>query len=203
MDWWLSLVALDRKIHFGGFMALTKKAQEVVDHITAEREKFLAAAEGLSDAQLNFKPAEDHWSIREIFHHVGIVEAMTAKLLANLLKQAVENNLPEDVDSEGCVLHSLDAHAEKLTSRFQAPERALPIDALPLAESIGKLGETRAKLLQPLGELCRYDITTLLYPHPALGPLNAYQWLLVMGGHESRHRRQINRIKEDSGYPAS
>jgi hypothetical protein len=43
----------------------------------------------------------------------------------------------------------------------------------------------------------------LLYPHPALGPINAYQWLLVMGGHESRHRRQINGIKADANYPAS
>jgi uncharacterized damage-inducible protein DinB len=183
-------------------MALTKKAQEVVDHITAEREKFLATAQGLSDAQLNFKPAEDQWSIREIFHHIWMVEGLTARLLANLLKQAVENNLPEDADSEGSVLQSMAAHAEKLGNKFQAPERVVPLDALPLAESIDKMGETRAKLLQPLDELCRYDVTSMLFPHPALGPINAYQWLLVMGGHESRHRRQINRIKEDADYPA-
>jgi uncharacterized damage-inducible protein DinB len=184
-------------------MALTKKAQEVVDYINAEREKFLVTVDGLSDAQLNFKPAEDQWSIKEIFHHIWMVEGLTARLMANLLKQAVENKLPEDADTEGSVLHSMDAHAEKLSSKFQAPERVVPIDALPLAESIDKMGETRAKLLQPLDELCRYDVTSMLFPHPALGPINAYQWLLVMGGHESRHRRQISRIKEDAGYPAN
>lgn len=182
-------------------MALTKKAQEVVEHITAEREKFLATAEGLSDAQLNFRTAEGQWSIREIFHHVWMVEGLTARLLANLLKQAVDNNLPEDAESEASVMQSLDAHAEKLGTKFQAPERVQPLDALPLAESIDKMSETREKLLQPLDELCRYDVTSMLYPHPALGPLNAYQWLLVMGGHESRHRKQINRIKEDADYP--
>lgn len=184
-------------------MALTKKAQEVVDYMTSQREQFLATADGLSDAQLNFKPAEDHWSIREIFHHIGMVEGLTAKLMANLLKQAVENNLPEDADTEGSVLNSMDSHAEKLGGRFQAPERLVPINAGSLDESITRMGETRAKILQPLNELCKYDVSSLIYPHPALGPINAYQWLLVMGGHESRHRNQINRIKEDANYPAS
>jgi hypothetical protein len=184
-------------------MALTKKAQEVVDYISAERDKFLATADGLSDAQLNFKTADGQWSIREIFHHIWMVEGLTARLMANLLKQAVENQLPEDPDCEGCVLHSLDTHAELLKNRFQAPERVVPLDALPLAESIGKMGETRVKLLQPLEELCRYDVSSMLFPHPALGPINAYQWLLVMGGHESRHRRQIDRIKADANYPAN
>jgi hypothetical protein len=184
-------------------MALTKKAQEVVDYLTDQREQFLATADGLSDAQVNFKPAEDHWSIREIFHHIGIVEGMTAKLMARLLKQAVENNLPEDADAEGSVLDSLDAYAEKLGGRLQAPERVAPINAGSLEESITRMGEARAKILQPLDELCKYDVCSLVYPHPALGPINAYQWLLVMGGHELRHRNQINRIKEDANFPAN
>ena len=84
-------------------MALTRKAQEVVDYITAEREKFLATADGLSDAQLNFKTADDQWSIREIFHHIWLVEGLTGRLMANLLKQAVENQLPEDSETEASV----------------------------------------------------------------------------------------------------
>ncbi len=184
-------------------MALTKKAQEVVDYINKQREKFLTTADGLSEAQLNFKPSENHWSIRELFHHIWVVEGMTAKLLANLLKQAKDNNLPADADPHGSVLNSLESHSETLGKKFQAPERVVPIDALPLADSIAKMAETRAKLLEPLEELCQYDVSSLLFPHPALGPLNAYQWLMVMGGHEARHRAQIGRVKEDANYPAN
>jgi hypothetical protein len=198
----LSYLLLQEK-YFGGIMALTKKAQEVVDFMADQREQFLATADGLSDAQLNFKPTQDHWSIREIFHHIGIVEGLTAKLMANLLKQAVENNLPEDTDTEGSVLDSLDAYAEKLGARFQAPERVLPINAGSLEESIARMAETRTKILQPLDELCKYNVCSLIYPHPALGPIHAYQWLIMMGRHESRHRNQINRIKEDANFPAN
>ena len=184
-------------------MALTKKAQEVVEYITRQREKLLATAAGLSDAQVNFKPAEDQWSIREIFHHIGIVEGATAKLMANMLKQATENSLPEDVDKDGSVLNSLEAHAENFARKFQAPERMLPVNAGSIEESIARLGETRAKLVAPLEQLCQYDVSNLVFPHPALGPINTYQWILVMGGHDSRHTAQINRIKEDGRFPAS
>jgi hypothetical protein len=184
-------------------MALTKKAQEVVEFLAAERAKFLATADGLSEAQLNFKSAEDQWSIREIFHHIWTVEGLTARLMINMLKQAAENSLPEDSDPEGSVLDSLEAHREKLSQKFKAPERVVPVDALPLADSLIKMGETRTRLLQPLDELCKYDVSGLQFPHPALGPINTYQWLLVMGGHEARHRGQINRIKEDVNFPTT
>jgi hypothetical protein len=191
-----------RKIEIGGFMALTKKAQEVVDYMAKQREKLLATAAGLSDAQLNFKPT-DQWSIREIFHHLWNVEGLTAKLMANMLKQAVENNRPEDADPDGSVLNSLEAHAEMFNRKFQAPEILVPVNAVPIEESIAKLSETRAKLLEPLEQLCKYDLSSITYPHPALGPINTYQWLLVMGAHEARHRAQIDRIKEDADYPAN
>jgi hypothetical protein len=37
------------------------------------------------------------------------------------------------------------------------------------------------------------DITV---PHPVLGPLNLYQWVLFVGGHESRHAIQIREIAQ-------
>ncbi|MBI3651696.1 MAG: DinB family protein [Acidobacteria bacterium] len=184
-------------------MALSKKAQEVVDYMTAEREKFIATANGLSDTQINFKSAEDQWSIRDIFHHIWMVEGLTAKLMANLLQQAVEKQLPADPDPEASMLNSLEAHAESWNRKFQAPERVVPLEAVSLTESIAKMGETRTAILAPLDELCRYDVSSLLYPHPALGPINVYQWLVLMGAHEARHGKQIERIKADALYPAN
>jgi hypothetical protein len=31
-------------------------------------------------------------------------------------------------------------------------------------------------------------------PHPALGPLNGYQWFLFLAAHEGRHTAQIREI---------
>jgi len=49
------------------------------DHAVAElessRKVFLEATSGLSEAQWNFKPAPDRWSIAECAEHIGVTEA--------------------------------------------------------------------------------------------------------------------------------
>jgi hypothetical protein len=37
-------------------------------------------------------------------------------------------------------------------------------------------------------------LTEVIAPFPGLGPLNVYQWVLVVGAHEARHSAQIQEI---------
>ncbi len=37
------------------------------------------------------------------------------------------------------------------------------------------------------------------FPHPAYGPLDSYQWLLMLAHHSDRHIRQIERAKHVRG----
>ena len=34
----------------------------------------------------------------------------------------------------------------------------------------------------------------VVQPHPALGPINLYRWLLFEGSHEARHTLQVREI---------
>ena len=52
----------------------------------------------------------------------------------------------------------------------------------------------RLREIQPLFEA--YDGDTVKFPHPFLGELSAIEWLVMKGGHEARHTRQIERILE-------
>jgi hypothetical protein len=56
-------------------------------------------------------------------------------------------------------------------------------------------------MLQSIEQLSPYDLTQLKYPHPFLGELDMYQWILIAGGHEGRHVAQIKRIKSEAGFP--
>jgi hypothetical protein len=38
-------------------------------------------------------------------------------------------------------------------------------------------------------------------PHPAFGPLDAHQWILLVAGHSARHTLQIEEVKTAAGYP--
>ena len=182
---------------------MPKKVQELMDHISTERQSLLEATSGLTDAQLDFKPPEAQWSISDILHHLALTDEANAKLAANMLKQATEKNLPPDPTPEDSVLDSLDAFQPKLSGgKFQAPDRVAPRSHLPAAESLARLVASREKINTTLVQLAAYDLSSLTYPHPLLGDLNAYQWLVIAGRHETRHTAQIAKIKKDSGFPS-
>ena len=58
------------------------------------------------------------------------------------------------------------------------------------------MDETRQKLeeLRPLFE--SIECSDVKFPHPAFGDMSAHEWLALLGGHETRHIRQIEGILE-------
>jgi hypothetical protein len=89
-------------------------------------------------------------------------------------------------------------------------DRSKRFDAPPVIQPAGKYA-TRTDLLQALTEirnkLNRYLETTRDplrnrgLPHPALGPLDGVQWVVLLAGHEVRHTQQIEEVKRSEGYP--
>jgi hypothetical protein len=184
-------------------MKLTHKLQEVVDQISNERQALLDGTSGLTEAQLVFKPHDAQWSITDILHHLALTDEANAKLAANMLKQAAEKNLSQDSTPEVSVLDSLDAFEGRLSGgKFQAPDRVAPRSHLPAAESLARLKASREKMTATVEQLSAYDLSSLVYRHPLLGDLNAYQWLIIAGKHERRHTAQIARIKKDPDFPS-
>ena len=45
------------------------------------------------------------------------------------------------------------------------------------------------------------DLRAHAAPHPAFGPLDAHQWILLVAGHSARHTAQIEEVKTAAGYP--
>jgi hypothetical protein len=40
-------------------------------------------------------------------------------------------------------------------------------------------------------------------PHPVMGLLDAYQWVLLVSAHAARHTKQIEEVKTSAKFPAS
>ena len=86
---------------------------------------------------------------------------------------------------------------------FNAPDRVKPQGAQPLNESLTKLAEALAGFHEINLRLAATDLSAPTFPHPAIGPLTAYQWMIVQAEHLDRHRGQVERLKQAAGYPAS
>jgi hypothetical protein len=183
-------------------MPLSKKVQELVGTITRYREALLEAVSGLDEAQLACRAGEGDWTINDILHHLALTDEANAKLASRALKHAGERGLPADPTPDQSVLHCLD---EALTpirdTRAPAPEFVTPHEHMAAEESIARLNATRARMLEAIERLAEYDLTQLKYAHPLLGDLDMYQWILIAGGHEGRHVKQIGRIKAAAGFP--
>ena len=53
---------------------------------------------------------------------------------------------------------------------------------------------TRAALEELRPRFAATNLSGVSYPHPAFGPLNLYEWLILLGIHKDRHLRQIEAV---------
>ncbi len=149
----------------------------------------------LTDEQKSFLSDDEKWSIAHIVEHIAIVQEGMAKISAKLLNQARE----ADKESDGAARLSENFQtkaAEAKTLKFEAPDRVRPTGSQTVEESLGKMDENQKMLheLRPLFETV--ECSDFKFPHPFMGDLTAHEWLALVGGHESRHQRQIENILE-------
>jgi hypothetical protein len=183
-------------------MPLSKKVQEIVGVLSTTRQALIDSVSNLNEAQLDYRSEDGVWSIGDILHHLALTDEANLKLTSNMLKQAEAMKLPEDSTPDDSALGFMDVIAERTRgARLQAPDFVAPRSHLPAAESLTRLKASREKIMEIVERLAPYDLTQLKHPHPLAGELNTYEWLLIAGGHESRHKAQIERIKSQEGFP--
>jgi uncharacterized damage-inducible protein DinB len=171
------------------------RLREIVEYIEAARAELLAVISGLSQEDLDIRPAADQWSIGEILHHLHLIESQVARLLAKQVARAMRIGLGADGGGES-LLHSLDRFAiDASPEKTAAPESVTPSRSISKDTLLEQLGRSRAELSQALGQAAVFDLSRLHFPHPVLGRLDMYQWVLYVGKHETRHRHQIERVK--------
>src|SRR5262249_14523834 len=150
----------------------------------------------LSEAQASYRTGSDRWSIAEMVEHVGIVDDRVVKLTRKFLS---ENPVPPEPPQFQPV--SLDRFAPRWAESFTAPERVAPQGEVPISESLAGKKETLETLLGLRSEIEARDCSQMMWPHPIFGDINLYEWLLVSGMHNRRHRQQIEAIKSSEGFP--
>ncbi len=161
--------------------------------------QFIAAVSNLNEAQADFRPNESQWTIAEIVEHVSIVNDGFLRLAHKLLKESESAARAPKTDLN--LGHtSLDENGRQ-RGPYQAPERVRPKGGVGIEESLGKLRATLNGFTEIQARLEAVDLSDQTFPHPALGPFNAYQWMVLLGEHENRHRDQIERLKATAGFP--
>ncbi|MGE0131050.1 MAG: DinB family protein [Blastocatellales bacterium] len=161
--------------------------------------RFIAAVSNVTEAQANFRPDENQWTIAEIVEHVSVVNDGFLRITHKLLKEAESAAKQPKADLN--LGHTiLDENGDQ-PPPFQAPDRVRPQGGVDIEDSLAKMRAALAGFAEIQSRLEAVDLSEPMFPHPAIGPINAYQWMVLLSEHEDRHRNQIERLKAAAGFP--
>ena len=181
---------------------LTKEERDrAVDYLKQTQKDFLAAIEGLSEAQWKFKAAPDRWSIAETAEHIAVTEETIWKLVSEKIMKspATPEKRAEAKGKDEIILTKIPDRSRKA----QAPEQLKPTGRWATRAALVKDFEAmRAKEIAYLTET-KEDLRNHFEDHPFLKTMDAYQWLIFNGAHCKRHTAQILEVKADPNFPKS
>lgn len=159
------------------------------------REKLKNTLGHLTQDQTSALPPDEKWTIAEIVEHLSMVEDGMVRICTKLLRKAeAEGRAADGRVQISAAFNEKTAGIEN--QKLEAPQIVHPSGEKSIAESIAKLDDNRARLndLRPMFE--SFDGTENKFPHPYFGDLSAHEWLVLIGGHEARHLKQIRKMIE-------
>ncbi|HMJ06951.1 MAG TPA: DinB family protein [Chthoniobacterales bacterium] len=178
----------------------TEERERAINYLKETQKNFLAAVDGVSDAQWKFKPAPERWSIAETAEHIATAEDFIWARVNEIMKAPA--NPERRAETQGKDKIILDKIPDR-SHKAQAPEPLKPTGKFATREELVKhFQEVRAKEIAFL-EGTKEDLRSHIADNPALDAMDAYQWVIFNGAHSKRHTAQIEEVKTAANYPKS
>jgi uncharacterized damage-inducible protein DinB len=170
------------------------RLSELLAHADQVRGELLAVVDAVDDARWSAPGPDGGWSVSQHLAHLHLVEQSSLRALFRTLRNARAEGLAQETET-GSLLGALD-HTGLVEGRtkFVAPDFVVPADVPDRAAVRARLAESRAGLHAWAQEADGYALATVSFPHPRLGTLNLYEWVLMIADHERRHLRQIRAL---------
>ncbi len=168
-------------------------------HLQATHDAFLQSISGLSEKQWKFKPAPDRWSVAEVAEHIAVSESAILELVQKqvMVSPAAPEKRAEVQGKDEQVLKMVPDRSHKA----QAPEFLKPTNRWATQAELTKAFEDSRKATMDYVKTTNDDLRDHFGPHPVLGPLDGYQWILLISAHSERHTKQIEEVKADPNFP--
>lgn len=179
---------------------MDSRLQRQFGQMEAVRESIFEMLKFYSPEQLAFKPAPEKWSIIQVLQHLLTSEQGTYRYLTR--KNQAEN-LPEA--GWGASARSLLLNlALRSPLRFKAPEvLTQPEGGQSFDVLMREWREVREALRGFAKALPPERLKASIFRHPFAGYFNLSQTFKFIDKHVRHHRRQIRRILDTPGFPAS
>ena len=179
---------------------LTAQEREfALQQFQTTHDNFLKSISGLSEKQWTFKPAPDRWSVAEVAEHITVSETTIMGLIQKQLLQspAAPEKRAEVKGKDQMILERMPDRSHKA----QAPEMLRPTGRWATEAELTKVFEESRKANMDYIRTTSDDLRDHFFSHPVFGPMDGYQWLLLLSAHSGRHTEQIEEVKADPNFP--
>src|SRR5713101_4088764 len=176
--------------------ATQAEKDKALQYLESTKKNVLEATKGLSEAQWNFKPAPEKWSVAQVMEHIAAAEDFLRALITEQVMKApaVPDRDVKKID-EG-----IPAMITDRSHKAQAPEPLVPTNRYGSAEGSLKHFEesrnTTEELLKKTADLRAHAIDS-----PIGQKLECYEWILFLAAHSERNTKQILEVKADPNFP--
>jgi DinB superfamily len=166
---------------------------ETMTFVEEKRRELLQSFDGVEGDRLCRRAAPDGWSVAEILEHLRMVESGVARLITKRVGQAREAGLGEE-KSTASVLPSFDRYSAILEKAvMKSPPTVVPRANIDISDALEGLESSREALRAAVVSATGLSLGEIKHTHQILGELDLYQWLIFVGHHEGRHKKQIER----------
>lgn len=166
--------------------------RRLLAHLDMTASWLLDEVSGLTQAQLDFRPSADAWSVMQVLDHLVVVAPIYWRDLQTAVKAppTSQKSLMTDAD---VLWYGIDR-----TRREQAIPTEVPKGQVrSLREALDAYREHHARLVRYI-ETTNDGLRNRIVERQSC---DAYQWALLISTHEQRHILQVREIKAHPKFP--
>jgi DinB superfamily len=177
---------------------LTKQEKKsAITYFKQTQQNLIKEIKGLSEAQLNWKPADSVWSIANCVEHIAISEKNLFEWAMSTLKEPANPAKRSELKFDDEAVKKMISSRER---KVKTSEAFVPNGQFGnTAQSFTVFKERRAGLINYMkttdDDLRNHFATT------PMGTLDTYQLLLFLSAHTYRHTMQIVELKSNPDFP--
>jgi hypothetical protein len=168
----------------------------LIEQLEKSKKDFLSSIAGVTATQWQFKPSPEVWSVAECAEHIILSEDYLRGAAQGMLKSApVERPATSTSEQDQKIVGMIGDRSHK----GKAPEPIVPSGkfATP-ADAATEFTARRDNSLDYARTTTDLRVHVTKGP---VGPMDAYQLLLLMAAHTGRHTEQIREVQANAGYP--
>jgi len=170
----------------------------LLDYFRKTERTLKKSVEGLSAAQLQYKPSADEWSVSQCLEHIIKTEKALFDMTKKVLEQPANPARRDEVTAtDQQVIDGITDRSHKAKASAELTGEGSYTDP---AAAITDFEAQRAEILAYIDHVSLDDLRNHISDSP-FGALDAYHSMLFVAGHTARHTLQIEEVKAKDMFP--